>query len=786
MAKASDVKSFKIADKLYLVRHEIPASAGTAAPVEIPTDHVMIYDCSGSMSMDLPRMREQIKKKLPKMLKEADTFSAIWFSGRGQCGVLLEKEPVSTLKDLQMVEKAVDRWLKPVGLTGFKEPLEQAMGLAEKLGGKGRSVSLTFMSDGCDNQWPRGDILKVMTALGPKVAATTIVEYGYYADRALLAAMAEKAGGVHIFAEDFDRYEPIFASAMAKHPMGGKRVEVSLKGDTIGGFAFALSDGDLMTFSVGGGMASVPEGLKEVYYLSPSVIGGAGDDIVHASAVKTMTSALSAAYAAVSLFAVRMKPDVVLPLLKALGDVKLIEQFAGCFGKQKYSAFTEDTLGIAFAKAPAWANGWDPTRVPREDAFTVMHVLEFVQVDPKARLLLDHPEFKYSKISRGRVDTSANMSEVETAELQALVAALSAEKDPVKVRDLNAKISALAEGAGQTLKFTAGPHPDGYPILKLTFNEERPNISILTVKEGTVDLSKRLKDAPKALSGGTVIPAMFPTKIFRNYAIIKDGLVNIDKLPLRVSLVTKERLEKEGVVASSANVTADTADVVIDLKKLPIINRQMVKNVSAKAFFLKQFDLVEAQAAQKVFNSYAKELLPTKLAAEFVVKYGEDGAKWLKEQGLDGTNGYAPPHTQQVEAKDFYMGKVLEVSLAKFSSLPSLKDVKAAMAKGKLTPSASLMAPHVTRVEAFLTSDVYTKAAAKEKVLLAWLEGEKKAAVEKARKLIYEIAQTSFAIIVGQIWPAEFASLEDTKMDITTSGQVISCEMTLKEIEIKI
>ena len=770
------MKSFKIADKLYLVRHEIPHGASLAAPAEVPTDHVVIFDCSGSMAYDLPKIREQVKRKLPKMLKEKDTFSAIWFSGRGECGILLEKEPVATLKDLQMVEKAVDRWLKPVGLTGFKEPLEKALALADKLGGKGRTVSLTFMSDGCDNQWPRADILKVIGQLGPKVAATTIVEYGYYADRPLLAAMAERAGGTHIFAEDFDRYEPVFASAMSKHPAAGKRIEVAIKGDPIGGFVYALADGDLVTFAASSGAAAVPEGLEAVYYLSPSVIGEVGGDLVHMSKAGHAGGIpgphLHAAYAAVSLFAVRMKPDIVLPLLKALGDVGLIEQFAGCFGKQKYSAFMEEAKSIAFAKTPACARGWDPTRVPREDAFTIMHVLEFIQVDPRARLLLDDPSFRYSKIGRGRIDTSANLTAEEIAELQQLTLRLAEEKDPVKMRELNARIAALTEGAGETLKFVAAPHPDGYPILKLTFNEERPNISILTMKKGAVDLSKRMKDAPAG------IPATFETHVYRNYAVIKDGLVNIDRLPLRVSTETHDRLVKEGAALVVLAKGKETVDLVLDLKALPIINRQMVKSVSAKAFFTLQYELIAAQAAQKVFNAYVKELFPEKKVPGLVEKYGEAGAKWLKEQGIG--DGFQPPHTKQVEATDFYMGKVLEVSLAKYSTLPSLKDVKAAIAKGKLTPTAALMAPHVERVEAYLGRNL-TEGDRK-----AWLESERKAAVEKARRLIFEIAQTTFAIVVGQTWFNEFASLDENTMDLDVGGVKIACKVEMKDVEIKI
>ena len=789
---AAETYSFKIADKLFLVHQTLSHSKDAPKKaVEVPTDHIMIYDCSGSMSWDLPKIREQVKKKLPKMLRENDTFSAIWFSGRRECGILLEKEPVATLKDLQDVEKAVDRWLKPVGLTGFKEPLELATDLCAKLGGKGRAISVTFMSDGCDNQWPRADILKAIEKLGPKVSSSTFVEYGYYADRPLLTAMAEKAGGVLIFAEDFDRYQPAFEAAMTKKATGAKRVEVDIKGDPIGGFAYALVDGDLMTFTATSGTVAVPEDLQEVYYLSPSSIGKQRGDVVAVSkdganpkADSADVGMLDGVYAATSLFAVRMKPDVVYPLLKSLGDVALIEQFSTCFGKQKYSAFMETAKDAAFGKTARWSKGWDPNKVPPEDAFTVLDALDLIQQDDKARVLLDHPDFKYSKIGRGRIDTSAQLTETELEELRKLTDALSKEKDVSKIKELNQKIAAFTEGKGEALKFVQDPAPDGYPILKLTFNEDRPNISFLTKKAGKIDLSKRLKDAPSK-----DIPASFYTFVYRNYAVIKDGLVNIDKLPVRVSSETFAKLLNEGIVTGGDKIGSnpETADVILDLKRLPVINRKMVKAVSAKAFFETQWELTKSQAAQKVFNGYAKELLPEKKSEGFVAKYGDAGATWLKDQGITDYNGWQPPSTKQAEAKDFYMGKELKVSLKGLSSLPTLKEVREKVAKGgKLNAGGALMSEAVARVEKFLASETYTKSAAKEKVLQAWLDGEQRNAKEQVRKLIFTTAQTTFSLIVGQVWFNEFTSIDENELTIDVDGQKVACKAEMKDIEIKI
>ena len=267
--------SFKVSDSLYLVCTPVSKSE-PAKLVEVPTNHVVIIDCSGSMSCDLPNIRTQLKQKLPKLLRAKDTISIIWFSGRSQCGILLEAEPVATLVDLKTVEAAIDRWLRPVCLTGFKEPLELAATLAVKFKTTmpGSVSSLFFMSDGCDNQWNRSDILSAVgKAMTAGFSSATFVEYGYYADRPLLTQMAQTAGGALIFAEDFSRYTPSFEAVMQRKISGAPKIEVKIPGEIVGGFAFAMCDSDLITFSLDSGSVHVPEDLLEFWYMSQSPVG---------------------------------------------------------------------------------------------------------------------------------------------------------------------------------------------------------------------------------------------------------------------------------------------------------------------------------------------------------------------------------------------------------------------------------------------------------------------------------------------------------------------------------
>jgi hypothetical protein len=776
--------NYPVASDLFLVSQQVSKTEEAKPAAPPPTNHIVCIDCSGSMYSDLPRLRDGLKNRLPSLIGEKDTLSIIWFSGRGEHGVLIEAEPVATLTDLSNVNKAIDRWINCVGLTGFKEPIEDVAQVAERVAKKrpGTVCSLIFMSDGGDNQWSRPDILKAMEKAAKGLASTTIVEYGYYADRTLLAQMAEKAGGALIFARDFGSYVPAFEGALQKKPAGAKRVEVAIGGDPVGGFVYALVDNDLITYAVEGGKVTVPEGLSRLYYLSPSMVGGTrGGEIttIAKGPASDEHGAINAAYAAVSLFSVRMKPDVVYPLLKSLGDVAFIERFSTCFGKPKYSEFMDLAKQAAFGKG-RFTKGYDPSRVPREDAFTVLDLLEILTETDENRVLLDDPAFKYNPIGRGRVDASETFSAAETAEMEAIQKAMAGEKDAKKVKELSARLAALTASKGEALKFVATPAPDGYSVSSLNFHEERPNISFLVRKTGTVDISSRLTPELKGK-----LPEVFPTFIYRNYAVVKDGMGNIDRLPVKLSA---DSMAKIDAAVKDGRAPADiwAAPNVINVGILPVVNRKMTKAVSAKTLFEAEYELAKARGAQKVYNTIKKEKFPRK-SEGFETQYGADAAKWLKEQGFTDYSGFGPK-VVQAEAKDVYMAKELSVSLKGLSTIPSLKEAKEKIAKGKVTASVQLMKPAIDNVETFLASEGYKKAsdAEKDKLFEAWIDANAKATTTWVRALLHNIARLKFGVVVGQVWFSEFSSIEENTMTLALDGGTVEAKVEMKEVEQKI
>lgn len=743
----SGIERYQITDGLQLCIARMSAPAAVASSMS--THHLVVLDCSGSMASDIPALREQLKTKLATLIEPGDdVVSVVWFSGRGECGSLFEAAPVKDLKDLTMLQKGVDKWIRPVGLTGFVDPLKLGADIIRRLNEKAFQKkgptfrhSLIFMSDGCDNQWERHEIISAAQNISLLVQAATFVEYGYYADKLLLSQMAAKCSGRSVFASDFAHYEPEFRDALRSH--AAPRVPVKLQGDVIARVAFAIGDDGVSTFEVGSdSVAMVPEHARTVYYLAPGT--GGGDVSPHIN-VGTLASAASdggeipsALYAALSVLATRGLPEVILPVLSALGDVALAKRFTGLFGKQAYSAFQVDTARLAVGPAGRVEGGFQPGCVPAEDAFTVMDLLTLLQKShDDCRILFDHPSFKYTRIGRKRVDAHDE------------------------------------EATGvAALKFVYEPDPDGTPCNALVLNEDRANVSVNVKRKGYVDLSGRL---PEGI-GPDAVPLKFPSHQFRSYSIIKDGLVNVARLPLVVDSDTMNKLMAEGV----PHEVGEKGALVIKLDEMPIMDRRDLGEISAAALCREQHLLELLRCAQKVYKKYRDDVAPEKVDVAFAAKYGEVAAKWLADNGFDSYKGYAPKHTKQADAKgDYYLAKLVTVSIPGFGKLPSVADAAA----GKGGTAGKQMALTITECEA-------KKKSMDAPAFARWVAARAESTIMEVRDVIVRIARMKFAVIVGQKWFPEFPQIGEGVIQLnlgpTLGNKTVDVSFQMKEERVEL
>lgn len=730
-------------------------------------NRIAVIDCSGSMAGQLGRIRQQLKERMPHVLGPEDTLSLIWFSGRGEFGTLLEAAPVATLKDLQAVNNVIDRWLRDVGWTGFVEPLQEVVSLVDRIRAKNPNpFSLIFMSDGCDNQWGRGEILAAMTKVAAQINQTTVVEYGYYADRPMLTKMAEIAGGQHLFAKDFDAYAPQFEGVLkAPSPGGRPVVPVQVQG-ALEDLAFVVDGPNKAVLTYQASKANVTcYGPTTVWWLSTSAKGG---DHVPVHKDPDVTAAL---YAAVALYARRMQSDTVLGLLKVLEDVSLIKEFGGCFGKQRYSAFCDRATKMALEPKARLPEGRDAKLIPPEDAYTVLDLLQQLQ---GSNLLLDHKDFTYHRIGRASEDAQEALSKHEREQIETLTKQMQGEKNAAKVASLAAQIADISAKAPK-LVFDASPIPEGVPASDLVLNETRPNVSLRVRRDGIVDLT-----AHKPPKG---VPAKFPTNTYRNYTIVRDGILNVGHLPVSITeaqaTVLALSVPSSVLPASWTKTPSGRFEGTLDLTALPIINRKMVKAVSAKTLLELEWALTKKQAEQKVYNAKLKELSGGgKATKKLASTYGDEAAAWLGDRGL-ADYGFNPK-TTQAPAQDFYMARELKVAIKGYSALPDIDKALAAEKDKKVNGPAQLV------LNALKAYDKEVAALPNGANRQTWLEGRCKEIVQDTRGLLFQKAQQVFSIIVGQVWPKEFKSLDETTLEFEADGLKLTGSITPKETKIDI
>lgn len=770
---------FQVEGGFTLHFHGVPSRA-TVKPVDQPVNHLVVIDCSGSMYSELPRIRQQLKNRLPTLVREGDSVSIIWFSGRGQFGTLVEGVEFNSLTDLQQVNAAIDRYLRPIGLTGFKEPLSEAKAVLDRLRkSRPNSVfSLFFLTDGYDNQWSQKDILDACGLLQSEIASSTLVEYGYCCNRPLMTKMAEQLGGSLIFNEDFTRYEPTFEAAVTKRLQSIKRVELNLGAIAYENVAWALDGNDLVSFAVVDGKVLVPEHLIGVYFLTES-------PVIARSPVpadrQTDPVILTGLYTGLVTFSQRMLPNPVFGILKTLGDVRLIKQFANCFGKQSYSRFQEQAQNAAVDPALRLTEGYDPNLVPADDAYTVLDLLADLQKSDRNLFYPYHPEFGYNRIGRQAVDTASILTEAEQIEVAELTAKA---KTPAALRKVQERIDEIIAAKPVPLKFVQESENPGFAISGLTMNETRPNVSVMVKQAGTVNLENVLTEAAKKAR----CPSEFRTHQFRNYNIIRDGIVNTRKLPVSLCEDTFNTLVKAGVIPTGQKFVSESEIIMLDLTNIPTINRKMVKSTSAKDLFVETFELLMLKAANKVYNDYLKKQFGGRVSEGFEALYGAEVTAWLKEIGLDQYNGFSPKRVL-AEATDYYTGKEIKVSLKGLSSLPKVDDVRTRIEKGqKLTLAQELIAEALKEVDAFLDSAIYKKAKKPEHLFETWLNDQLAMNRTLTRERMRRLSEIKFSVVVGQTWFNEFSSLDENSLevDLPYNFGKLTGTVTLSEIQVEV
>jgi ribosome maturation factor RimP len=349
-------------------------------------------------------------------------------------------------------------------------------------------------------------------------------------------------------------------------------------------------------------------------------------------------------------------------------------------------------------------------------------------------------------------DDKKKLAEAKTAdELKELAAEVTASKVDVKFKNANPE--------------------RGYPLTDLVWNESRANLSVRIYIEGEALLPENKFGIDKVASFK-----------YNTFTIIRDGIVNVKKLPVLSTPELHNLLVTNGV-----GFKMDGEVAVIDLTSLPLVNRGMVKAISAEALAKQQWELKKLQGEKKVYDYYRKELFP-KTSESFKELLGEEAAAWLKEVGITDYNGFSPK-VVSAEAQDFYMSVVLDTKIKGLSGLPKVVDVWKKIESGAdLKLNEFVMADALKKYHAQMESDMYQSLNEEQQkgVLKTYLETKSKLLNVKRRKILQEIAQIKFSLILSKKWFTEFQSFDENQLALNIDGQDLNFTFALAEKEEKI
>lgn len=752
-----------------------PLQFKDAVATPTPTNHIIVTDVSGSMYGSLPKIRQHLKQNLAQLVKPDDTVSVLYFSSKGECGTVFAGEPIRHLSDLTNINNAIDRYLKPIGLTGFVEPLQLAFETAQSIQ-NGNLNSLSFLTDGYDNQWTEDQILSKTKQIADVFESVNIIEYGYYCNRPLLEKMAAILNANHVFAEGYEELEPSIDSALAGTTSKRKKISVPKYTTDV-----AYIDGNKLIMNPikdfdetgEGDTAYIPEHISLVWALNREI------------SIEALQGTKDEQLLYVCLYmAVRdMNQDLVWDILKLMGEVRLIKKYSNCFTKQDYTEIKAEIEKAVIDESARFVEGINYNLVPDEDAYTVLELLNDLAADG-SQLVTGSPYFQYSRIGRGtkqREDNTVNdlaeqMANAETKE----------ERKEIALKMVNAN-----EWTPEFKK----THSNWVPMQALVYNESRPNVSVRTTTQGSVSVPEAVrKDYP-------TLPESIDTWIYRNYTIIKDGIVNLKSLPVIMSTQLASELQaldvqffETGDISEEETKAEGVISAVIDLMSVPVVNRAMVKNISAEDFFNAHIDLQREKAKTKVLKFYREQLIGAVNAKGLAVDYGEEAAKYLSSKGIRDY-GFSPL-TDSVESTDFYFSRELNVKIAGLSSLPSVDaTIKKFAENEKLAKEGKklkvinagdrLMKEAIDQYMAFVNSDAVQKSKTKDKLIKTWIEDESKAQIETVRAIQKSLSKLMYGIVAGHGWFSDL-DFENPTIVINNDGAEYTVTAVLETKEVKI
>ncbi len=722
------MRYIEINNSLYLVEQEVVKNGAKEVKLPKGLNHIFIYDRSGSMYGVLDTLIVDLKARL-RTVPNGDTVTVGYFSSPGEFRFPLKGLKIAGKADFDNIDKVLDANSTTLGSTCFSEILDDTKQVVKDLKPLGNGFALCFLTDGYPTVHPYEKEIKAIKAaianVSGEIASSLLVGYGNYYNKELLSDMASQLSGALIHSSKLSDFPTAYQKFMDKSRDSEPKmlVELLVRPASEGGAVFSLSGGTVNLYAVeNGAVAFSPtkNSNENLYVLSDKKPKNGESVTLSNVGEETFTKAM---YAAAYVLTQCTKTDVALDVLSVIGDKAVIDRVNNAFTNAEYGAVEQSILEAIGSENKRFSAGRVKNYLPKPDVFCLLDALDILMNDEEAEFYPYHDDFEYHKVGVG-TKTKGDFPKFE------------AKKDT------------------------------RVPMTGLVWNDTKLNLSIRAKIDGTIELGKDAKYLG--------LENTFDTYVWRNYALVKDGFLNVQRLPVTLSKASYDRFLAEGVIDAEHNRHYKGRCYTLNLDRIPVINRKIADGkTSAKVLCVNSFQEMELMANIKALNFARNELEPL-TERSLGLNLTDEQEEFLKEKGVT-KSGFNPP-TEKLDATDFYMAKEFEIKIKGLSSLPKVEEVKTKVASKKvLTVSGQLVANGLVKAVATLV-----RAGSSKTDKLAKLDLQIKAEKGALATVRGDIQRTKFSVLLAKRWFSEFTSREDNKL--TVDGN----EFTIGVREVKV
>jgi len=703
-------RSIQVTPNLYIVNYSVTTDARPAK--KEPTNHIWIYDRSGSMYSLLPNLIEDLIKRA-KEIPIGDTLTLGWFSSEGQRNFIIKGFRITDKKDHALLESALRQNNYTLGMTCFSEILTDTDQVITDISFLSKQFALAFFTDGypvvSDYQKEIAVIHSAINKISSRLTSALLIGYGNYYNKVLMSEMAAKVGGSLTHAANLSNFSVALnafvgnSESTKKYPI---KIEETVNDNTL---VFNLNGDNVNLYTAENNEVAVSCGEKKInlYVLT--------DQKPKAKLISKLDESFTkACYAAAYLLTQKTKSDVAIDVLGFIGDKRCIDSVTNAFTNAEYGRAEKSILEAASDRRNRFLDGKVTNYVPPVDAFCLLDLIDLLSEDKDAYFYPRHKDFNYNRIGKP------------------------------------------AKPVGGYPEFVADPNTHS-SFSDVVWNETKVNLSLRAILRGHIDL--------KSEGNKYGLMEKYPTYQFRNYTFVKDGVLNVEKLPVSFSESVFSVLIQKGVIELENPIDRLLweKDKVYTLKldAIPIVNRKIAqKNTSAMELCKKILEEHECKAIIKGLKWYKATYYPEKeVTSETAKTFIEKQQAFLEGKGINTKTGAFEPEVTSEEPTDFYMAKEFTIKVKGLSSLPKVEDVITKLGAGKkLTVSDLLVTAGINLVSA--------KGKVFNVVMGDWLDTKIKEYQDKLKIVRKSIQETKFSVLLGKCWFKEFASREENKLTL--------------------